>query len=679
MNTQRGLILVFLLSAFAGCGGGGSGDDSDGAATPVELEGVFIDDPVQGLGYQSGDLEGVTDENGTFFYVEGEPLSFFIDGVLLGTLPGGADEVTPYDFGSATINIARLLQSLDTTPGEPGIDLTGVELAGTPIDFTQSPAQFGTDPAVLAAVAAAQAVGGSGALIDQATAIAHLNGALNRFSEAEFDDVVLFARSDGADPENCLTFMHAGGTGEDLCQHDIADDPFDPLQQFNWHVSDGELIVQYGDPVAVRVVLSRLRTDGTRVTVSATEQCFPGVDPECVSAVPGEPEEIELFFGKRIRADDLADRAFRPASDPASQFVFDADGTSVSLENGIEVDATRWSVDPAFDLLSSRQVGEPLGTMQNLRYNRTILIDGSLDDGTIAEFEAMVMDMNGDGLLDDSEIEAGTVYQDVYTYDIVRAGNSPPRFTSGSLASTPENETATGYTAAAEDRDGDTPVFDIFGGADQAAFNIGTTSGVLRFNSAPDFENPIDVDGNNDYEVIVRVQDGNGGSATLEVTVTVTDVPPPPGNLVLNPGFEDGKNHWYKGGNATVVDNNVHSGERALRFRQVDVEGEIDETRQDILGIVPGQTYEISAWVKGDDLGGPTGVRIRYYFADDGTRVGDSFVLFSQDGTFDYTQSTVRATAPAGTNELHLNLINYSSGTGTSYADDFAVHVVDDP
>ena len=64
MNAQlsRRFILIVLLSTLTGCGGGGGGDE----AGPDELEGVFIDDPVQGLGYASGELEGVNYEESIY-------------------------------------------------------------------------------------------------------------------------------------------------------------------------------------------------------------------------------------------------------------------------------------------------------------------------------------------------------------------------------------------------------------------------------------------------------------------------------------------------------------------------------------------------------------------------------------------------------------------------------------
>ena len=99
------------------------------------------------------------------------------------------------------------------------------------------------------------------------------------------------------------------------------------------------------------------------------------------------------------------------------------------------------------------------------------------------------------------------------------APNNPPSFTSETSATVSENVTGTVYTATASDADNDSLTYSIVGGADQSAFSINGSSGALTFNSSPDFENPGDSDGDNSYEVTIRVSDG---TATDEQTVTIT-------------------------------------------------------------------------------------------------------------------------------------------------------------
>ena len=100
--------------------------------------------------------------------------------------------------------------------------------------------------------------------------------------------------------------------------------------------------------------------------------------------------------------------------------------------------------------------------------------------------------------------------------------NRAPVFTSTANFSVAENQTEVG-SVTASDADGDTLSFSITGGADSALFNINSTSGLLSFNTAPDFESPSDSDTNNVYLLDLSVSDGST-SAQQSVEVTVTDV-----------------------------------------------------------------------------------------------------------------------------------------------------------
>lgn len=104
------------------------------------------------------------------------------------------------------------------------------------------------------------------------------------------------------------------------------------------------------------------------------------------------------------------------------------------------------------------------------------------------------------------------------------AANRPPAFTSPAAASVPENSGGAIYTAAAGDPDGDPLTYSIAGGADAACFAI-TSAGALSFVAPPDFESPVDADGNNSYIVQLAASDGMA-TATLELSVTVGNAGP---------------------------------------------------------------------------------------------------------------------------------------------------------
>ena len=100
--------------------------------------------------------------------------------------------------------------------------------------------------------------------------------------------------------------------------------------------------------------------------------------------------------------------------------------------------------------------------------------------------------------------------------------NEAPTFTSATSASVPENTTTTIYTASATDPENDTLTYAL-SGTDKDEFIIDSSSGAISFANTPDHETPTDANNDNDYQIILEVSDGNGNSASQELTITVTD------------------------------------------------------------------------------------------------------------------------------------------------------------
>ncbi len=109
--------------------------------------------------------------------------------------------------------------------------------------------------------------------------------------------------------------------------------------------------------------------------------------------------------------------------------------------------------------------------------------------------------------------------------------NEAPVITSSATPSVPENQTAV-IDVSATDPEGDTEgaglTYSITGGADVALFSIVPATGVLTFNSAPNFESPSDAGANNVYDVQVTVTDSGAQTGLQNLQVTVTDAAEPP-------------------------------------------------------------------------------------------------------------------------------------------------------
>ncbi|MCP5091695.1 MAG: tandem-95 repeat protein, partial [Gammaproteobacteria bacterium] len=185
------------------------------------------------------------------------------------------------------------------------------------------------------------------------------------------------------------------------------------------------------------------------------------------------------------------------------------------------------------DTLTSIEITtlEAVGALQLSSVDVTlnqVITRADIDAGNL-KFVPMA-DANGTGYdsfgfsVNDGTADSASTY--TMTVDVT-ATNDDPVITSDSGSATAniyvvENTTAV-TTVTATDADLETPTFSITGGADQGLFSIDLNSGVLTFDTAPDFDAPGDVGANNIYEVEVSADDGNGGTDVQLISVTVTD------------------------------------------------------------------------------------------------------------------------------------------------------------
>ena len=118
--------------------------------------------------------------------------------------------------------------------------------------------------------------------------------------------------------------------------------------------------------------------------------------------------------------------------------------------------------------------------------------------------------------------------------------NAPQFALSSSTFDVPENTTAI-TTVAANDVDGDDLTFSLTNSTDASFFSLDSTSGVLAFASAPDFENPADNNADNTYDLELNVFDG-ANTTTQSVSVTVTNIDEAPGFASANESLSVNEN-----------------------------------------------------------------------------------------------------------------------------------------
>jgi len=371
------ILLWLAVPVFAACGGGGGGGGGSPpppvVPPPVTATGVFIDSPVAGLGYRSGNATAsTTDAQGFFVYTVGETLSFSIGGVQLGTLPDGQARVTPYDFGAAAENIARLLQTLDAD-GNPlnGIDLAAAAtaLANVTFDASGFVADATTFEAAIQPVLDA-ALGAGATLIDATTAIANLDAALDTtFDVAELADRVLVIDLPSIGDKGFVVFdplANAGDSGSSLELILLSDTldagGFGSTTELDWAVDGGGALL-LSDPFDASFVIVINKLGGGNVmSISLTD----GVD-EIVGSflvpVSGVAADLSGDFGRSF---DLA------TASGTERLTFFADGTFTQVVNDLTAEGL-WSLAAGGSLLST--------TDANNQVTLSVLLDGSLVTG----------------------------------------------------------------------------------------------------------------------------------------------------------------------------------------------------------------------------------------------------------------------------------------------------------
>lgn|GEM_PF-2962860 len=98
-----------------------------------------------------------------------------------------------------------------------------------------------------------------------------------------------------------------------------------------------------------------------------------------------------------------------------------------------------------------------------------------------------------------------------------------------------ENQTAVTTVEAKSSRGN--LVYSIYDGDDAKLFNIDNQSGKLEFQSAPDYENPLDYNQDNTYEIVVRVDNSRYSSGLFDmqlILIHVQDIEPENTNCTIN-------------------------------------------------------------------------------------------------------------------------------------------------
>ena len=135
------LFSIFLVS----CGSESS------KSSPVFVTGTFVDSPVSGLSYSCSSTVDIykTDENGKFTCQVWDDITFSLSDLVAGKLRVTSETITPYSLfpndNLAAINLATLLQSLNSSSDDNFLTLNKDLLAKLPNDINFSAPTFRDD------------------------------------------------------------------------------------------------------------------------------------------------------------------------------------------------------------------------------------------------------------------------------------------------------------------------------------------------------------------------------------------------------------------------------------------------------------------------------------------------------------------------------------------------------
>ena len=220
MKKSIGIIITVSVALLGlGCGGGGENKPPE-STLESNKTGVFRDNEVEGMYYETESGSGLTDSSGRFSYKIDEKVRFYVGDILLGEAQG-EDVITPVDLVDGAsgashptaINIARFLISIDDDN-----DLSnGINISenvrnlceNKSIDFDMSTSDFENDGEiqVLVSTLTSATIAGSRSLVSAVFAQQHLQNTIDSILGTGEDKIQLLGPDTSLIGEDFIPFM----------------------------------------------------------------------------------------------------------------------------------------------------------------------------------------------------------------------------------------------------------------------------------------------------------------------------------------------------------------------------------------------------------------------------------------------------------------------------------------
>ena len=352
-------------------------------------------------------------------------------------------------------------------------------------------------------LSAATAVAGfSNGAIGEYTNAAHKADTLLSFSTLNITEAIITQESDdgsfggtqGNDYDVTLTLRYSNGTSYS----------FDA--SVNWRDTQGSTLKGIG-----LIVSSSSIDDGSGYTLSAghdktyilATQGFSYSDGSTVSgnaATNGLLDALNLYVSGLSASSNASPSRSTITADPTSIL---ANGTSISNITVQLKDLNDFNLSSGGDTVL---LTASAGTLSSVTDNQDGSYSATLTSSNTVSTSTISGTLNGSNISNTASVS--------FTAD-----STAPVITDSTSGSSDVNENQTAVTSFTADES----VTWSLSGTDSGLFAI-SSSGVLTFASAPDYENPADADTNNDYQLNIIATDAASNATTLAYQVNVLDL-----------------------------------------------------------------------------------------------------------------------------------------------------------
>jgi len=193
--------------------------------------------------------------------------------------------------------------------------------------------------------------------------------------------------------------------------------------------------------------------------------------------------------------------------------------------------------------------------------------DGVLDRIVLTITEGDATGGDADGIVNNIILDPGTI-----------VSSNGPTYTGNTEFSILEGNTSVGTLTATNGTDWQITSFSGYEGA--SIFSVDQNTGALTFNSAPDFENPSDLNADNVYMLRVTIEDASSNQTIVDIEVTVldrweSDQNDCPTLIVKNPGGNLNSSYVYASGYTGITTSVGTTGYIEFEFSDIPSESSL--------------------------------------------------------------------------------------------------------